>query len=79
MAGLNLLIKGGPLSREESLFVSLLAFSVGLATFSAMGAAMIQSKSSSGSILRLPGAGAKGEDVPRRSAGASTVGPRIHA
>jgi SagB-type dehydrogenase family enzyme len=49
------------MSREESLLVSCLAFSVGLATFSTIGAAMIQSKSSSASILQLPAPEQKGK------------------
>jgi len=44
-----------------SLFISLFAFSVDLATFSARGAVMIQSKSSSASILRLPAPEQKGK------------------
>jgi len=49
------------LSREDSLCVSVLACLVGAAMSSAMGAAMIQSKSSSASILRLPAPEQKGK------------------
>jgi len=49
------------LSREDSLCVSVLAYLVGAALSSAMGAAMIQSKSSSASILRLPAPEQKGK------------------
>lgn len=49
------------MSREDSLWVSLLAFLAGVAMSSAMGAAMIQTKSSSASILRLPPPEQKGK------------------
>jgi SagB-type dehydrogenase family enzyme len=49
------------LSREDSLRVSLLAFLIAVGMSSAMGAAMIQTKSSSASILRLPAPEQKGK------------------
>jgi len=61
MAGLNLLVKEAPLSREKSLCVSVLAFLVGVAISSAMGISIIQTKASSASILRLPAPEQKAE------------------
>jgi hypothetical protein len=60
MAGLNLLVKEAPLSREKSPCVFVLAFLVGVAMSSAMGITMIQTKASSASILRLPAPEQKG-------------------
>jgi SagB-type dehydrogenase family enzyme len=53
--------EGGFLSRDNSLWVSLLALLVGVAISSAMSAVMIQAKSSSASILRLPAPEQKGK------------------
>ena len=53
--------EGGSLSRENSLGVSLLASLASVVMSSAMGAAMIQTKSSSASILRLPPPEQKGK------------------
>jgi hypothetical protein len=53
--------EGGFSSRESSLGVSLRAFLVDVAMSSAMGAAMIQTQSSSATILRLPAPEQKGK------------------
>jgi SagB-type dehydrogenase family enzyme len=53
--------EGGSSSRENSLGVSLLASLASVVMSSAMGAAMIQTKSSSASILRLPPPEQKGK------------------